>query len=138
MEMSRKNFYRVSATVVFITVGLLIVFLIWTQRTNKRVLVGQEQAIQNAIQACNPSYGLQPVEQPTEFQAELTTYRKAQNYTADHPDSEKPVWVVKMKGRWLLVGGPPPDPSNPGPFYWNECTIIIDARTGESLSFPIE
>jgi hypothetical protein len=103
------------------------------------VLIGQEQAIQNAVEACNPSYGLQAVEQPTEFQAELSTYGRALNYSSNPPDSEKQVWVVKMKGRWLLVGGPPlEDPDNSEPAYWDECTIVIDAQTGESLSLPIE
>lgn len=139
MEMSRRSLYRVSALVVLIVAGLLIAFLYWRQRMNQNVLIGQEQAIQNAIQACNPSYGLQPVEPPTQFQVERSTYGKALNYVSNPPNSEKPVWVVTMKGRWLLVGGPPPaDPSNAEPAYWDECTIVIDAQTGESLSLPIE
>ena len=137
-EMSRKSLYQVSALVVLITVGLSIALFMWRQKINQTVLIGQEQAIQNAIQAC-PRIGLQPVEQPTEFQAELTTYRNASNDLTNPPDSEQPVWVVQMKGRWILVGGPPPeDPSNADSAYWDECTIIIDAQTGESLSYPIE
>jgi hypothetical protein len=137
-EMSRKSLYQVSALVVLITIGLLIALFLWRQKMTQTVLIGQEQAIQNASQAC-PSIGLQPVEQPTEFQAELTTYRNASNDLTNPPDSEKPVWVVKMKGRWILMRGPPPeDPSNAEPAYWDECIIIIDAQTGESLSYPIE
>ena len=106
--------------------------------TSTPILIERERAIQNAIQACNPSYGLQPMESPTETKAELTTCKKVDGCYSSDP--EKPVWVVKMKGRWLLVGGPAPDPSdlNPQPSYWDACTIIIDAKTGESLSLPIE
>jgi len=138
MEMSRKSLYRVGIIVVLLTAGLSIVFLVWRQRTNENVLIGEEQAIQNAIQACDRGYGLQPVEQPTEFHTELTTYGKAVSDPLSPPDRETPVWVVTMKGRWMLVGGPPPAEDNPGPFYWDECTIVINAVTGESLSMPIE
>jgi len=141
METSRRRFYQISAIVVFVTASLIIGFLALRHKVNQKVLIGREQAIQNAVQAC-PAHGLQPVEQPTEFQTELTTYEKASNYLTNPLDAEKPVWVVTMKGRWLLVGGPPLafDPSNPTPepVYWDECTIIIDAETGESLSSPIE
>jgi hypothetical protein len=65
-------------------------------------------------------------------------YEKAIGFAAIPSKAQRPVWVVKMKGRWMLVGGPAPDPSNPGPFYWEECTQIIDAQTGEWLSYPIE
>ena len=140
MKMSRKSLYQVSTIVVFVATGLLIVFLIWRQGTNQPVVIEREQAIQNAIQACNPAYGLQPLEPPTESKAELTTWGRVQG--PYNSDPERPVWVVKMKGRWLLVGGPPLefDQSNPAlePAYWDECTIIIDARTGESLSGAIE
>jgi|SRR5688572_13781609 len=138
METSRKRFYWILGIVVLITASLLISFLIWLQRINQPVLIGKEQAIQNAIQAC-PRIGLQPVEHPTEFKAELTTYRNASNDLSNPPDSEKPVWVVKMTGRWILTGGPlVENPSNGEPAYWDKCTIIIDAQTGESLSYPIE
>jgi hypothetical protein len=138
-EMSRKRSYQISAIVLFITASLLIGFLVWQHRARPDDLIGQEQAIQNAIQACNPSYGLRPVEQPTEFQAERSTYGEALHYVSNPPNSENPVWIVKMKGRWLLVGGPPPaDPSHSELAYWEECTIVIDAQTGESLSLPIE
>lgn len=134
--MSHKRFYRASVIVVFITASLLVGFLAWRHWANQNTLIGREQAIQKAIQAC-PAHGLQPVEQPTEFQAELTTWGRVED--PYNSDLERPVWVVKMRGRWLLVGGPPPDPpSNPEPSYWDECTITIDARTGASLSLPIE
>ncbi len=138
VEMSRKRFYQISAIVVFVTASLLIAFLVWQYRASQNALIEREQAIQNAIQACNPTYGLQPVEQPTEFQAELTKWGRAEGPYISDP--ERPVWIVKMKGRWMHVsGGPAPAPdSNPGPFYWDECTIIIDAWTGESLSMPIQ
>jgi len=136
MEMSRKRFYQISAIVVFVTVSSLIGFLVWRHWANQNVLIGQEQAIQNAIPACEP-HGLQPVEQPTKTEAELTTWGRIEG--PYNSDPERPVWVVKMKGRWLLVGGPPlEDPTNSETAYWDECTIIIDARTGESLSLPIE
>lgn len=139
MKTSRKSFYRVSAIAVFVIAGLLIIFLILRQRTNQPVLVGREQAIQNAIQACNPGYGLQPVEQPTEFETEITTYEKALGFAPIPSKAQRPVWVVKMKGRWLLVGGPPTEePSSGEPAYWDQCTQIIDAQTGEWLSLPIE
>ena len=138
MEMSGKGLYRVSALIVLITAGLLIAFLLWQHKLNEPALIGQEQAIRNAIQAC-PGIGLQPVEQPTEFKTELTTYGTASNDPTGPLDTKTPVWVVTMKGRWLLVGGPPPaNPGDEGPSYWDECTIIIDAQTGESLSYPIE
>jgi hypothetical protein len=123
MKMSRKRFYQVSAIVVFIAGSLLIGFLVW-----------RSWAIQNAIPACNPAYGLQPVKPPTEFQAKLTTYRKAEQSISNLPAPERPVWVVEMKGRWMLIVNPPADPSNPRPFYTDKCTIIVDARTGKSLS----
>jgi hypothetical protein len=61
MKTSRKSFYRISAVVVFFIAGLLIIFLVWQYQVNQSVLISEEQAIQNAIEACNPSYGLQPV-----------------------------------------------------------------------------
>ena len=140
MQISRQSSYWMIGIVVLIAAGLLIIFLIWRQGTNQPVVIEREQAIQNAIQACNPAYGLQPLEPPTESKAELTTWGRVQG--PYNSDPERPVWVVKMKGRWLLVGGPPPasDPSNPTAEqdYVYECTIIIDARTGESLSGAIE
>ena len=139
METSRKSLYWIIGIFVFVTASLLIVFLVWLQRINQPVLIGKEQAIQNAIKAC-PYIGLQPVEQPTEFQTELTTYEKPQGSAPIiGSDSGRHVWVVTMKGRWVLVGGPPTEePSHGEPAYWDECIIIIDAQTGESLSYPIE
>ncbi len=137
MKTSRKGFYQVSAIVVFVIASLLIGFIIWREKTNDLVLISEEQAILNAIQACNPGYGLQPMEPPTETKAELTTLGKAGGYPFSNP--ERPVWVVTMKGRWLLVGGPAPDPTSISePSYWNVCVMIIDAQTGESLSTAIE
>ena len=139
MKVGRKTFYQVSVIFMIVIAGILISLLIWRQRTSQPLLIGREQAIQNAIQACNPVYGLQPVEQPTEFETEITTYEKALGFEPSHPLAQRPVWVVKMKGHWLLVGGPQRDPaSNPEPAYWDECTQIIDAQTGEWLSLPIE
>ena len=141
METSRKSFYWIIGIAVFIPASLLIIFLILRQRINQPVLIGQEQAIQNAIQACNPVYGLQPVEKPTEIEAHLATYIEATGNESPYKnvDSESLVWVVDMKGKWLVVGGPPTEePSNGEPAYWDKCTIIIDAQTGESLSTPIE
>ena len=138
METNHKSLYQVSVPIVLITVSLLAALLFWLRKIDQPVLINQEQAIQNAIQAC-PGIGLQPVEEPTEFKTELTTYGKASNDPFGPPDTETPVWVVTMKGRWQLTSGPLPDPnSDPGPFYWDECTIIIDAQTGKSLSYPIE
>jgi hypothetical protein len=134
--MSHKRFYQVSAIVVVVTASLLIGFLVWRYWANQNILIEREQAIQNAIQAC-PYIGLQQVAQPSGAEAELTTFGSVQG--PYNSDPERPVWVVKMKGRWMLMGGPAPAPdSNPGPFYWDECTIIIDARTGKSLTAPIE
>ena len=73
MKMSRKRFYQVSAVVMVVTASLLIGFLAWRHWANQNALIGQEQAIQNAIQACNSGYGLQPVEPPTQAAADLTT-----------------------------------------------------------------
>jgi hypothetical protein len=140
MKTSRKNFYRVRIIAVLVIAALLIIFLLWRQRTNQPILLGREQAIQYAIEACNSGYGLQPVEPPTEFETEITTYEKALGFAPIPSKANRPVWVVTMKkGRWLLVGGPLPDPaSNPEPAFWDECTQIIDAQTGEWLSSPIE
>ena len=143
MKTSRKSFYRASVIVVFIAASLIIGFLAGRQKASRPVLIGREQAIQNAIEVCNSGYGLQPVEQPTEFQTELTTYEKPQGSAPIiGSDSGRPVWVVTMKGRWLVVGGPPPASDSSSatsePDYWDECTIIIDAKTGESLSTPVE
>ncbi len=139
--MSHKRFYQVSAIVVVVTVSLLIGFLVWRHRADQKALIGKEQAIQYAIQACNPRYGLQPMEPPTETEAQFTTWGKTRE-GSHGSDPRRPVWVVRMTGRWLLLGGPQlaPNPSNPTPepAYWNQCTIIIDARTGESLSIPIQ
>ncbi len=129
---------KIVTVVAFVIAGLLLVFLAWRLMTSRLVLISQKQAIQNATQACNSGYGLQPVEQPTKFQTELTTYKKMEDSLLPVA-SDRPVWVVEMKGRWLLVGGPQPNPaSNPEPFYWCECSIVIDAWTGKSLSIPIQ
>jgi hypothetical protein len=143
MKTSRKSFYRASVIVALIVTSVIIAFLTWRQKANRPVLIGREQAIQNAIEACNSSYGLESVELPTEFQTELTTYEKpAGSAPIIGSDSGRPAWIVIMKGHWLLVGGPPPASGSSSPTsepaYWDECTIIIDAKTGESLSTPIE
>jgi len=142
MEISRKRFYQISAIVVFVIVSLLIGILVWQRWTNQPVLISREEAIQHAIEACNPGYGLQPVEQPTEFETEITTYEKALGFAPIPSKAQRPVYVVKMKGKWILVGGPQaaimPDEPTPEPSYWDECTQIIDAQTGEWLSDPIE
>ena len=126
--MSRKGFYQVSAIVVFVTAILLFGFLIWRHTAKQNVLIGKEKAIQNAIQACNS------VEQPTAVQAELTTFGNVMGYEWNPPEPV-PAWFVKMKGRFMVIGGPV-DLSNPKPIYWNECSIFIDAQTGEALSHP--
>ncbi len=132
MKTRRESFYPISTIVLLVIVILLIGFLVGR---HQNVLIGKEQAIQYAIQAADPGCGLQSVEPPTETEAELTTWGRA--YYGHTPDPERPVWVVTMRGRWLRVGGPlPPPGSNPKPFY-EECTIMIDARTGKSLTPPI-
>jgi hypothetical protein len=72
------------------------------------------------------------------FEAQLTTLGSAMD--PYNPDPDKPVWIVKLKGHWLHVGsGPlPPEGSNPRPSYWDECTIVIDAQTGKTLTAPIQ
>ena len=130
MKMNYKNFYRISAIVVFVIAGLLIIFLIWQQRTIQPVLIGREQAIQTAIQACNSS------EQPREIQAELTVFKNVVGYEGNPPEPI-PAWFVQMKGHFIVSGGPPlEDLSNPQPFYRDECSIFVDAKTGEALSYP--
>ncbi len=125
-----------SIIVVLTTAGLLIGFLAWRHWTNQNALIGKEQAIELAVQAYNPDYGLQPVEPPTEIEAKLVQGGAERDpYSLD---PTRPVWVVTMKGRWLLVGGPPRVDPNPQPSYENECVIKIDARTGETVSLPIE
>jgi type II secretory pathway pseudopilin PulG len=128
MKMSRKRFYLISAIILFAAVSLAISFLVWKRWANQNALIEREQAIQNAIQACNLTYGLQTVEQPTVFEAQLTKFGSAMG--PYNPDPERPVWLITLKGRWLHVsGGPPPaEGSNPKPSYWDECTIIIDDR----------
>ena len=143
MKASRKSFYRVSVIVALVIAGSIVIFLLWRYWASQPVLISQEEAIQQAIEACNPGYGLQPVEQPTEFETEITTYEKALGgFAPNAAKAQRPVYVVKMKGKWLLVGGPTeaPMPGNPTqePSYWDECTQIIDAQTGEWLSLPIE
>ncbi len=127
----RKSSYPVSTIVLFAIVILLIGFLVWR---HQNVLLGKEEAIQYAIRASNPACALQPVEPPTEIEADLTTWGRAAGYSLD---PKRPVWVVTMKGRWLRDGGPLPAPdSTPEPFY-EKCIVIIDARNGHSLSIPI-
>ena len=142
MEINRIRFYQISVIVVFVIVSLLIGVLVWQRWTNQPILISREEAIQHAIEACNPGYGLRPVEQPTEFETEITTYEKALGFVPIPSKAQRPVYVVKMKGKWLLVGGPQavimPGEPTPEPGYWDECTQIIDAQTGEWLSYPIE
>ena len=122
-KMKLKSSYQIIAIVILVAVGLLLGFLF----TRDFYFARQQSAIQSAIEACNPAYGLQPVEQPTESQAHLAIYRGSL------------VWIVDMKGKWILVGGPQPDPTgNFEPSYWDECTIIIDVLTEDVLSTPIE
>ena len=138
MKTSRRSFYRARVIVALVIAGSLISILVWRYWASQPALISPEEAIQHAIEACNPGYGLQPVEQPTEFETEITTYEEALGFAPIPSKAQRPVYVVKMKGKWLLMGGPPPAEDNPGPFYWNECTQIIDAQTGEWLSLPIE
>jgi hypothetical protein len=53
-------------------------------------------------------------------------------------DAGRLVWFVRLEGKWLLVGGPPPAEDNPGPSYMNECVIVIDVLTGEAQTEPYE
>ena len=106
--------YRVGAVVFLITTAL--------SAGREIYFIQQQIATLKALEACNSAYRLQLVEQPTETHAHLAAYWGSL------------VWVIEMKGKWILVSGPFPDPSNPAPFYWDECTIIIDALTGESKS----
>ena len=113
-------------------------------------LVARQGAIQNAIDACNPGYGLQPVTTPTAFQIQLTTlgrawYPQQESNSWKYPELRRLVWVVELKGSWIVVGGPAPvepDSSNPNAAqkrgYTDTCTQIIDALTGESWSGAIE
>jgi|GEM_PF-5010127 hypothetical protein len=138
MKMSRKRFYLISAIILFAAVSLVISFLVWQRWAHQNALIDREQAVKNAIEACNPTYGLQTVEQPTVFEAYLTKWGSASG--PDNSDPERQVWLITLKGRWLHVsGGPPPvEGSNPKPSYWDECAIIIDARTGKTLTGPIQ
>ena len=120
--MKLKHSHRTIIYVFLVLEGLLLSFPI-----ARNFYFAQEKiATQKAIEACNPAYGLKPVEQPSETHAYLDFYWGSL------------VWVVDMKGKWMLVGGPPPEPENPGPFYWDKCTIMIDALTGAVKSTPIE
>jgi len=138
MKTDRKSFYRVIMIFAVIIAGSLSIFLVWQHWIKPPVLISREEAIQHAIEACNPGYGLAPVEQPTGFETELTTYEKAPEHSSNPSKAQRPVYVVKMTGKWLLVGGPPPAEDNPVPVYFRECTQVIDAQTGEWLSYPIE
>jgi len=128
--MINKNIYRVSIILLVLVACSLFGFL-----------VARQSAIHNAIEACNPGYGLQPVGTPTSAEAHLTTFGKAEGGNPWDPTlSGRPVWVVVMHGSWIIVGGPPPALSNPaqGPFYEDTRVQIIDAVTGESRSVAIQ
>ena len=122
-----------------VTILILVGFLLGFAFAVGLYFTQQRIASQKAIETCNPVYGLQPVQEPSEVLTYLTTYDNAFLSSGYPPYSKRPVWVVAMKGKWLLVGGPVLDPtSNPEPSYWDECTIIVDVLTGEVLSTPIE
>jgi hypothetical protein len=139
MRIEQKDLYRLIVIATLLTSAFFIGMFIWQRWVDQSTRISREQAIEFAIQACNPGYGLQLVEKPTVYETKTTTYEEALGFAPIPIKSKRLVWIVTLKkGRWLLVGGPAADPNNPEPLYVNECTQIIDAQTGEGLSYPIE
>lgn len=137
---------KVSTLVALTFAGLIIAFFAWRIIVNQLVLVDREQAIQTAVQESNLRCGMQFVEQPSEFQTELMTYKKIKSspykgvqYGLVDVISDRPVWIVTINGRWLFVGGPlPEDPESNAEPYYGSCIMFIDAWTGAPLSQIVE
>ena len=111
MQTSRFRLKRVVSITFLVLASLSIGFLI-----SKHI------AIQEAINECD-SFHLRAEEEPFSIQAQVDVY------------GGTVVLIVAMEGKWSLSGGPPPAEGqpDPGPVYFDQCTVIINAFTGDFL-----
>jgi hypothetical protein len=79
-------------------------------------------AIQNAVDVCG-SFHLSAEAEPFDIEAQIGTYERAI------------VWIVVIKGKWKLSGGPLPENGQPDSRaqYFDQCAVIVNAFTGNPL-----
>jgi hypothetical protein len=116
MQARRNRWIRVVSIIFLVLAGLLA-----------GILISKHFAIQNAVNACD-SFHLSAEAEPFDIRAQIGTYERAV------------VWIVVIKGKWKLSGGPLPDAEQPdsGAQYFDQCTVIVNAFTGNSLQLQAQ
>lgn len=123
-------------TGIYIAIAIASLFLVFVICKNIYYLQ-EEIATQKAIQACDCGLGLCPVEPPSEPEIHLG-FDKTYNLGSDPHVVTRLAWIVDIKGKWVLVAGPPPEPDDLSKAYVDRCVIEIDVFTGKILTEPIE
>ena len=103
--------------------------------------ISEQQARDTALKSSDQSH-LRMLEPPSNVRAELLTLetaRKQLAQTSDPAGGYAPgtmVWLVTMKGTWMISGGPPtPQGASQAPQEaFHSFAIIIDAKTGDSIN----
>jgi hypothetical protein len=111
MQMSKKRWLRVVSVLFLVLAGLSV-----------GILISRHFAIQNAVDVCG-SFHLSAKAEPFDIKAQIITYERAV------------VWIVVIKGKWKLSGGPLPETGQPASRtkYFDQCTVVVNAFTGNPL-----
>jgi len=109
-------------------------------------LIPREKAIDLAIRACQKPHVVL-IDHPTEINAELIPWGAAGQIaeiegapTPAGKTRDAQTWLIQIKGKFQVMGGPKPDPSTVTPFtptpaqpFPGKCAVILDAITGDLI-----
>lgn len=111
MQASKNRWIRVVSVLFLVLAGL-----------SAGILISRHFAIQNAVDECG-SFHLSTEAEPFDIEAQMGIYGRTV------------VWIVVMKGKWKLSGGPLPENGQPDSHaqYFDQCTVIVNAFTGNPL-----
>lgn len=111
MQASRKRWLK----------AVFVLFLVLAS-LSAGILISRHFAIENAVVECS-SFHLSAEVEPFDIKAQMDIYKWAVT------------WIVAMKGKWKLSGGPLPEngqPASPAQ-YFGQCTVVVNAFTGNPL-----
>ena len=108
-------------------VGVVSVLSLVLASLSAGILVSRHFAIQNAIDACG-SFHLSAEAEPFDIKAQMGIYKWVVT------------WIVVMKGKWKLSGGPLPETGQPDSRaqYFDQCTVVVNAFTGNPLQLQAQ
>ena len=111
MQTSKNRLIRVVSVLFLILASL-----------SAGILVSRHFAIQNAVDVCG-SFHLSAEAEPFDLAAQMGVYKGAVT------------WIVVMKGKWKLSGGPLPETgqSTSPAQYFDRCVVVVNAFTGNPL-----